>query len=274
MFDVEILDKCTLRQACEWIAFKWAPMPPQYEAYCDHIRPANPHDGFGSYITSPSEAIQEWNEYNKGMQRACSKLTIALLQKAVIARGSLRINKKYMPTQEKQVINFHTGSILDWDNNQIRNSLVDKIGENDLLIEEDIEIDFALLRKVFPQDVPEHSQTILKLAYEDSSVYLYTGDIQKTLIKKFAKNDNKSRQVIEYIIQHPGKLITRDEIIQCGIKGFDKADRIDNILKNAFANLNIYKCFFKNPKTASVEFIEQITNLDIDSDKIDMIIIK
>ena len=274
MFDVETLDICTLQQACEWIAFKWAPMSPQYEAYCDHIRPVNPHDTFRSSMAPPSEATQEWNQYNKEMQRACSRLTIALLQKAIIARGSLRINKKYMPTLEKQVINFDTGNILDWDNNQIRSSLVNKIGENDLLIEEDIEIDFDQLRKVFPHDIPEHSETTLKLAYEDGSVYLYTGDIQKTLIKKFAKNDNKSRQVIEYIMQHPGKLITRDEIMALNIKGFDKADRIDTIIKNAFSNFNIYKYFFKNPKTSSVEFVDQITNLDIDSAQIDLIVVK
>ena len=264
MFDIEISKTCNLQQACEWIAFKWAPMPPQYEAYCDHIRPANSHDAFCPYISPSPEATQVRNEYNKEMQRACSKLTIALLQKAIIAQGIPRLYKKYMPTQEKQLINFGTNSILDWTNNQIRSSLVDQIGENDLLIEEDIEINFAQLRKVFPHDIPEQSQTILKLVYEGDSVYLYTGGIQKTLIKKFAKNDNKSRQVIEYIMRHPGKIITRDEIIQCGIKGFDKADRIDNILKNAFANLNIYKCFFKKPKTASVEFVEQITSSDID----------
>lgn len=91
----------------------------------------------------------------------------------------------------------------------------------------------------------------LSLKYEeDDCVYLYTGDLQKTLIKKFAKNDTKSRRVIEYIMQHPGKLITRDEIIQCGIKGFDKEDRIDNILKNAFANLNIYNMFFQKTQNS------------------------
>ena len=45
-------------------------------------------------------------------------------------------------------------------------------------------------------------------------------------------------------------------------------------MKNAFSNLNIYKYFFKDPKTASIEFVPQITNLDIDSEQFDKIIVK
>ena len=115
----------------------------------------------------------------------------------------------------------------------------------------------------------------LSLKYEDDDcVYLYTGCIQKTLVKKFARDDNKSRQVIKYIMQHPNKLINRDDLIKAKIKGFDKLDRIDTIIKNAFSNLNIYKYFFKDPKTASIEFVPQITNLDIDSEQFDKIIVK
>lgn len=277
MFDIEILDTCTLQQACEWIAFGWEPMPPKYEAYCNHIRPHNPNDisSLDSFFETPPEPTYKWDKYSGDMHRACSKLTIALLQKEIIAYGNQKAYKKYFPSAEKQAINFGNDDVLDYQHNQIKVELLGEISPNDLLIEENIEINFNQLKRVFPHEGQEQSRKTFKLTYEeDDSVYLYTGNLQKTLIKKFAKNDNKSKEVIKYIMQHPSKLITRDEIIQCGIKGFDKADRIDNILKNAFANLNIYKCFFKSPKTASVEFVEQITTLDIDSAEIDIIVIK
>ena len=265
MFDSENLDNCTLQQACEWIAFQRPPMTTTQEEASGFIRP-NPETTndsiWGQYVPKPTYT---WEEYLQKMTISCAKLKLALIEKNICVFG----RDKNFPTilsPHPQSISISEDDKLNWDQNIISSTFFTFT---------DVFINFAELRKIFPGPNTWQKPMTLSLKYEDDDcVYLYTGNLQKTLIKKFARNDNKSRQVIKYIMQHPGKLITRDEIIQYGIKGFDKEDRIDNILKNAFAILNIYKYFFKNPKTASVEFVEQITNLDIDSDQIDMIIIK
>lgn len=277
MFNLEILDTCTIGQACEWIAFGWEPMPPQYEAYCNHIRPIDPNYPtafMAPLLPPPPTPSYTWEEYNKEMHRACAKLTIALLQKEVIAQG---VNKAYKRvSDQKHDIHFGENDILDWRSNQKRWVLIDTIQENETCITVDISIDFNLLKKVFPRDAEETSSTIFKLVFDESNdcVYLYTGDIQKTSVKKFIKTDNKSKQVIKYIMSHPNKLVTRDEIKQFNIKGFDNNDRIDVIIKNAFSNLNIYKLFFNNLTSSSAKFVEQITNRDIFSAGIQTICLK
>lgn len=264
MFDVKILDKCTIRQACEWIAFKWEPMSWQYEAYCGHIRPRNPYDllSLEEMFENPPEPTYPWKKYNKAMHEACAKLTITVSQKQIVLQNTL---------SDGQNIDFGGDDTLDWQSNRIKSLSTTNTTDTNT----DVKIDFNQLKKVFPYDKPECKKTTIKLVFEDDEcVYLYTGTLQKTLVKKFAKTDNKSKRVVQYIMQHPNQLITRDDLIKANIKGFDKLDRIDTIIKNAFSNLNIYKYFFKDPKTASIEFVPQITNLDIDSEQFDKIIVK
>ncbi len=74
MFDVEILDTCTLQQACEWIAFTWEPMKQAYEEYSEHIRPRD----------SKSPGFQEYEQQIKKASRA---LRIALIQKQLKITG-------------------------------------------------------------------------------------------------------------------------------------------------------------------------------------------
>ena len=276
MFNIEVSKTCTLQQACEWIAFKWEPMIPQYEEYCNHIRPRSPEDVNPlEELVSPSpKPTYTWEKYNDEMHKAKAKLTIALLKKDVVAMGRLKVYKKCFLSAEKQDVQFDSDDILNWQSNTIMHTLAGANTYNDLLIREDIEIEFEQLKQVFPHDCPERSKTIFQLVYEENDcVYLYTGNIQKTLVKKFAtKTDNKAKNVIKYIMHHPGQLITQKELIKLNIKGFDATDRIDNIIKNAFSNLNIYKFFFVNPKTASVTFIEQITNTDLHSAHIDLVV--
>ena len=260
MFDGDNLDKCTLQQACEWIAFQRPPMTTTQEEASGFIRPTpeTTNDSiWGQYLPKPTYT---WEEYLQKITIACAKLKLALSSGSLAAFGTERHS---LQEQEIDVSDNHT---LDWHKNIISSLIFTYL---------DISINFAELRQIFPGPNTWQKPMTLSLKYEDDDcVYLYTGNLQKTLIKKFARNDNKSRQVIKYIMQTPGKLITRDTIKKLGIKGFDENDRIDNILKNAFSKLNIYKYFFKKTKTASVEFVEQITNLDIGSDQTGMIVIK
>ncbi|MDR1697125.1 MAG: hypothetical protein LBR41_02820, partial [Rickettsiales bacterium] len=78
--DVEYLDKCTLLQACEWIAFGYKPRLAIYEAAATPPRP------------SPYESNQlKIEKYLKDMNDAKNKLKLALFQKTIIAKG--RANK-------------------------------------------------------------------------------------------------------------------------------------------------------------------------------------
>lgn len=54
MVDVEILDTCTLLQACEWIALQWEPMSDLYEQYDGRIRPQHPFF-FGNKLWSNNQ---------------------------------------------------------------------------------------------------------------------------------------------------------------------------------------------------------------------------
>jgi hypothetical protein len=69
---IEFLDKCTLLQACEWIAFKWQPMLPIYEDVSGRNQPS-PFD---------SDA-----PHNKSIKIAANHLKLTLYQKDIIARG-------------------------------------------------------------------------------------------------------------------------------------------------------------------------------------------
>ena len=63
MFDSENSDKCTLRQACEWIAFQRPPMTTTQEEASGFIRPTSETTNdsiWGQYLPKPTYT---WEEY-------------------------------------------------------------------------------------------------------------------------------------------------------------------------------------------------------------------
>lgn len=264
MENIEVLDNCTLLQACEWIAFQRPPMTHTQEKATNFIRPEPPIMDIPVFNIYSPKPTYPWEKYFQALTVSCAKLKLALMAKQLQVFG---INSQLSKiSQKKHPIDVSDEDNLNWRDNTISSTF---------FTFQNISINFAELKKIFPGPNTWEKTVILKLILEDDNcVYLYTGNIQKTRVKKFAKEDNKTQRVIKYIMQHPNKLITRKDLINANIKGFDTVDRIDTIIKNAFSNLNIYKYFFKNPRSSTIEFIPQITNLDIDSTQFDKIIIK
>lgn len=264
MFEPKISTICTLQEACEWIAFNQPPMPERDRHASGFFRPT-PGIQIPFLQTNTPKPCCPWDEYYQKMATCCAKLELAFIQDGIKVIG---LNATTSSTQNvPQQIPFTTDCHANWQQNTICASSITF---------QNVSINFKELRKVFPgKDTWTHPIDLILTYEEDNCIYLDTGNIQKTLIKAFSKNcANKTMHVIKYIMQHPNKLVTRDDIIKAKIKGFDKADRIDTILKNVFSNLNIYKYFFKKARSASVIFIPKITNLDLDYIKIDKITIK
>lgn len=145
MIKVEILDKCTLLQACEWIAFKWSPMDAIYEQHEGRIRPENPTFNL-DLGTNPKPSI-EWEEYRDNLRKAVASLHIALFNKQVNAVGVLIPTEKIplggAPLQEERgVIKFEKFFTLDTENNRFM------VGNDPIFY--DILIDFSELASVFP----------------------------------------------------------------------------------------------------------------------------
>lgn len=145
MIRVEISDKCTLLQACEWIAFKWEPMDNVYEQYEGRIRPRPPifNTKFGG---NPKPSI-EWDKYSYELSKAVAALKIALFKKQISSIGRLCPNKDtplggFSLQPERTVIDFEEFFYLDTINNQIT------VGDEPVFY--DILISFAELVSIFP----------------------------------------------------------------------------------------------------------------------------
>ncbi|MDW2974441.1 MAG: hypothetical protein R8M70_00055 [Alphaproteobacteria bacterium] len=142
MVDVEILDKCTLLQACEWIALQWEPMSDLYEQYDGRIRPQHPlFAGLDLDITT--NPTIDWDKYKSAITKAKAALKIALIQAQLVATGT------YIPEHtdesmrnERDDIEFQPFFTLDVNNNRF---LLD--GKP---IYTNICIDFTKLLSVFP----------------------------------------------------------------------------------------------------------------------------
>lgn len=145
MVDVEILDTCTLLQACEWIAFKWEPMDKVYEEYEGRVRPDNPiftiHSGL-----DPKPSIK-WDDYRDALIKAKAALTIALLQEKIKAIGKPTLTKETslgaLSFQAKlEVVDFEKSFSLSLKDNRIY--------DGDTIVFYDTFVDFSALTTIFP----------------------------------------------------------------------------------------------------------------------------
>ncbi len=145
MIKVEILDNCTLLQACEWIAFKWEPMATVYEQYEGRIRPQNPM--FDINLGNKPKPSIEWDKYRDGLAKGVAALKIALTKKQINSIGRL-FPQRGTPLggallqPERTVIDFEEFFSLNTTNNQIT------AGNEPIFY--DILIPFAELVSIFP----------------------------------------------------------------------------------------------------------------------------
>ena len=118
MFDVEILETCTLQQACEWIAFQRPPMTTTQEEASGFIRPSPEIAQETIWSKHLPKPTYTWEDYLQQMTIACAKLKLALIQKDICVFGK---NKDF-PTllfPQPQSINISEDDNLNWEQNII-----------------------------------------------------------------------------------------------------------------------------------------------------------
>lgn len=166
MIKVEILNKCTLLQACEWIAdFKWEPMDKICEQYKGRKRPEDPM--FSIKLDTEPEPTIPWKKYRDELSKASAALHLALAQKHVNATGILIAQEKLplgaTPLHKKRTaLDYESFFSLDVENNRIC------IDNNPLFC--DILIDFSELVSVFPGNIknqPDGYKSKYMLLMED-----------------------------------------------------------------------------------------------------------
>ncbi|MDR2933786.1 MAG: hypothetical protein LBU68_00700 [Rickettsiales bacterium] len=92
--EIEILEECTLLQACEWIAFDWKPMSEMYENAIGRVRPM-------------FDVILK-REYDQSIERAKNLLLVALYQGKIIPKYNdfmwSSIENKILNNDDMQII--------------------------------------------------------------------------------------------------------------------------------------------------------------------------
>lgn len=183
MFDIEILDTCTLQQACEWIAFSWEPMKPAYAEYCEHIRPTD--------SKSP-----EFQEYEQQIKKALRALRIALIQKQLQIvgvhlpmYGSLRPLGSFPISFRPKAVDFMDDYTLNIYNNDILNS------KNEIVAQQ-LSIKFYELKSIFPHLGPQ-PQT--KDTYKSVYMLIMEEIIQEENISD--KNQSKKEALKNIVLQ-------------------------------------------------------------------------
>lgn len=186
MVDVEILDTCTLLQACEWIAFQWEPMSDLYEQYDGRIRPQHPLLAGLNFDLTTKPTI-DWDKYKSAITKAKAALKIALIQAQLVATGT------YIPEHtdesthnEREDIEFEDGFKLDIQNNRIL--------LNGQAIYANIRIDFMKLLSIFPGSNRKQKNT-----YKSAYMQLMDEVINQEHITD--KNQSKKTVLKDIIIQ-------------------------------------------------------------------------
>ncbi|MCL2017788.1 MAG: hypothetical protein FWG80_03395 [Alphaproteobacteria bacterium] len=98
-----------------------------------------------------------------------------------------------------------------------------------------------------------------ELVFEDNTIYLQVNGKNRFEIKKLSKGDTKT--IFEYIYKNPNKLLTDVEIKkEANVKKWDnKADRLDQRMRNIFSDKNILNNVFPVLKSHEVKFTPKFT---------------
>lgn len=223
------LEKCTLSQACEYIAWDWKPVDKFADIALNHAK---------QRTNAKEKQNRIWFDT---INMAADKIIYWLHCKDLTVSGT---NKSI----KQQILNLSENFSIDIENNTITD------GQNTYT---DVEIDFFTLQCLIGRTTPT---IIYTLSLIDDTVYLLIEGIAYIKIKKFTPN-SKNGRVIKYVMEHPNTLIKRTELEKLSINNFDAYDRIDQMFTNTFPKAIINLFFICT--TDSAKFIPSITDIDI-----------
>lgn len=232
---------CTLRQACEYIAFGWEPTTNEkYEAYLNRYRPSR-------YESCPS--------YDHPMSEANDMLAVLFEQGRITITGikdpgkplwdgddeyaishnelvtKLYADIGYIPWEEHPRVQVKKPK--NWGFDLEYNWVINKTdGENSY---RDILIDFEELKRVCSQKLPQRHY---KITLSDTGSLDFNDGIHTFHIANL-NDDKKTFAWLKYCFDNPNRIILKQEIIDrfLGIKKLEfNADRITDVLRGAFKN--------------------------------------
>lgn len=227
--DIKPLEKCTLQQACEFIAFKWTPT----DKFTDET------------LKRPlirAQAQENNNpEWEKPIGDALERLTYLLKTHRLVASGKEKTKAiEEIPLSADCVVNIESNTIKD--------------GKH---IYTDIELNFYDLQTILKCATPYMRYT---LSLEDNNIFLTVNDNAIKILVKHLHNDAKNSKIIRRIMKSPNKTFERSAFK--GIDAFDTTiDRLDNIVSGAIPN-DVYKLFF-TCTSDSAKFSPNATDIDL-----------
>ena len=251
---------CTLKQACEYIAFAWEPRTQANEQLYKPIKYTRSHnyaflthgDAFGSPIIPPDD-----NPYNRGMVKALNVL------RDLIASGAIKPTGIADPawpnwTEHHTVINENIHDKKNYDPKEYNNRILIELPEEwelDVIYNwivamptqphyqtsyRDIKIDFAELENTC------HSHKYTVTLDDDGRLCVMNAD-KITTICKMAQDSDKY-QWLKFYITNPNKIITKQDVenqFQGTQYAYETGDRISQCVFAAFKTHTdlIHLCF-------------------------------
>ena len=289
---IPVEEFCTLKQACEYMAFGWEPTTYNYEIICNatspdkYVRSTN----YTNIFMPPVGKIDPGdNDYNKKMLVQICKLTALLEQGRIIATGiedpgfpgrtifdrqtlqDIYRNKKYIAAQhtEHTAIKLPTKWMLDVVPNWI--VAVPKLKEgylySNVVYDEpsyrDVRINFDELKMVCAQQQPKkHYKACLN---DDGNLLVTDGTITCKIAN--LRTANKKYQWLKFYFDHPNQKITK-AMVMSAFKDtkfdFQDGDRMTNTVHTSFDGYPeiMHACF---PVLSDKEIVcrPEFTDLDI-----------
>ncbi len=272
---MQILEYCTLLQACEWLAFGWEPLTKEGEMF------------MGKYVRTYMAECDMTNAIAKlayGTQLA--EIKNAKLQLLILFNHGLKCTIDNKVSSPK----FQTGEDMDnmlYIGTPIYKSLYvirpsktpvpepDYTNDNDqgLYIDGkwyyDIKINFLELQEVYNKcnavsQVDPHFFRLFILGDKLCCQKDNEPVVELHTLSKGAKNT----LVLQYIMANPGREITKDEIIQnSGTSKIRDDNTMPNIFQTLFKKLpDIKKAFFPILGAQTVMFRERVTNRELEEE--------
>lgn len=246
---IPTLEFCSLRQALDWIYHGLKPIAPHHEKLV--------RGDIKKYGNSDK------NKYEKILQPLLGNaLTITG------RKGNLHYWRndnsllEFKPKDSRETIvlcDFEFGRI-DWDFNCMfdpsQMTIFNESSENGPYVPAigEIEIPFKELQAYTQKLVGlKDFADVFELLYENDTVYMQINGVSQIELKKL--NTGNAKKIFEYIYKHPNKtLFDKDIAVALGIKWDEKADRLDQIIRNIIGVKSLIIKWFPICKTHEIKF--------------------
>ena len=268
---MQILEYCTLLQACEWLAFSWMPLNQEDEILAGNRK--------RTYLSEPDLTNET---AKKAFGGQLSRLKHAKKQLLILFNYGLKceLNNKKI-TLEKFPLSDDMDNLMFVGTPLYKSLYVlerpslsvpepDYNNDQGLYVKDkwyyDVKINFYELQTSY-----EKYMEIKQIEPHSFSLFISDGKLccqkdNEPFIKLHTLSKGaKNTLILEYIISHPNRLITKQELIQnAGSVNFTTDDTISNTLQTLFEKLpKIKSAFFPIMSASEIFFRPSVTNQEL-----------